>query len=338
MRKTLKIGDMSKLCNISIKTLRYYEEMGLIKPVEVDIYSGYRYYDENNVEDIYKIQFLKDLDLSLKEIKDFNDKSLVKRMKDINKEIKRLRKQKQLINSLINLKGEKIMKPFINDEQAIGKWKYIATAISKEHYLAGDTTQYNNILIKQLFFLPNGEGYWIFDKWTKGEIYHFRGVVYKYEIEDGKLFLYIYNCDNEFEIVGIYEKEDNLEHTKEDAIVGKDNTNMPFVSDEDAIGSWSVVDWIGIEEKYTYIPKDDVDMSDMFLANLSLLSNGDCFLEKADKEIIKMNWTKEFILNHNRNLASNYIIKHIDNELYLIMDWKSGDYVYGGGLFFLLIK
>ena len=95
MSKFLKIGEISKLCNISIKTLRYYEEMGLIKPVEVDIYSGYRYYDKQNVEDIYKIQFLKDLDLSLKEIKDFDDKTLTKRIKDINKELPKIKKDYQ---------------------------------------------------------------------------------------------------------------------------------------------------------------------------------------------------------------------------------------------------
>ena len=66
-----KIGEVSTLCNISIKTLRYYEELGLIKPVKVDIYSGYRYYDESNIEIIYKIQLFKELGFSLQEIKNF---------------------------------------------------------------------------------------------------------------------------------------------------------------------------------------------------------------------------------------------------------------------------
>ena len=40
----IKIGDFSKLSLVSIKTLRYYDEMGLLKPINVDRFTGYRYY------------------------------------------------------------------------------------------------------------------------------------------------------------------------------------------------------------------------------------------------------------------------------------------------------
>jgi len=63
--RLIKIGDVAKLCNISIKTIRYYETLGLIKPAEVDKYTGYRYYDNENLERIYTILFLKDLNFSL---------------------------------------------------------------------------------------------------------------------------------------------------------------------------------------------------------------------------------------------------------------------------------
>lgn len=39
-----QIGEVSKLCNISIKTLRYYDEIELLIPEKIDTYSGYRYY------------------------------------------------------------------------------------------------------------------------------------------------------------------------------------------------------------------------------------------------------------------------------------------------------
>ena len=55
----IKIGDVAKLCNISIKAIRYYEELGLIKSAEIDRYTGYRYYDNKNLESIYTILFLK---------------------------------------------------------------------------------------------------------------------------------------------------------------------------------------------------------------------------------------------------------------------------------------
>ena len=40
----LKIGDFAKLSRMSVKTLRYYDEMGLLKPAQVDRFTGYRYY------------------------------------------------------------------------------------------------------------------------------------------------------------------------------------------------------------------------------------------------------------------------------------------------------
>ncbi len=64
----IRIGDFSKLSRVSVKTLRYYDEMGLLKPVEVDRFSGYRYYEFNQLPRLYRILALKDLGFSLEEI------------------------------------------------------------------------------------------------------------------------------------------------------------------------------------------------------------------------------------------------------------------------------
>ena len=40
----IRIGDFSKLSQLSVKTLRYYDELGLLKPVQVDPFTSYRYY------------------------------------------------------------------------------------------------------------------------------------------------------------------------------------------------------------------------------------------------------------------------------------------------------
>lgn len=80
MKDLFRIGDVSKLCNISIKTLRFYEEKKLIKPVKVDIYTGYRYYDTQNIQTIYKIKSLKELGFTLDEIRKFNKHLLMKNL------------------------------------------------------------------------------------------------------------------------------------------------------------------------------------------------------------------------------------------------------------------
>jgi effector-binding domain-containing protein len=64
----LKIGDFSKFCRVSVKTLRYYDEIGILKPIRVDQFTGYRYYSAEQLSRINRIMDLKDLGLSLEEI------------------------------------------------------------------------------------------------------------------------------------------------------------------------------------------------------------------------------------------------------------------------------
>lgn len=64
-----KIGDFSKLCQVPVKTLRYYDEIGLLRPEQVDPFTGYRYYAAHQLERLNRILALKDLGLSLEQIR-----------------------------------------------------------------------------------------------------------------------------------------------------------------------------------------------------------------------------------------------------------------------------
>ncbi|MBN2387888.1 MAG: MerR family transcriptional regulator [Anaerolineales bacterium] len=64
----IRIGDFSKLSRVSIKTLRYYDEVNLLKPVEVDRFTGYRYYEFDQLPRLHRILAFKDLGFSLEEI------------------------------------------------------------------------------------------------------------------------------------------------------------------------------------------------------------------------------------------------------------------------------
>jgi len=63
-----KIGDFSKLSQVSVRTLRYYEEMGLLAPIEVDRFTSYRYYSVDQLPRLNRILALKDLGFSLEQI------------------------------------------------------------------------------------------------------------------------------------------------------------------------------------------------------------------------------------------------------------------------------
>lgn len=53
-----KIGDFSKLSRVSVKTLRYYDEIGLLKPVGVDRFTRYRYYSAEQLPLLHRTESL----------------------------------------------------------------------------------------------------------------------------------------------------------------------------------------------------------------------------------------------------------------------------------------
>ncbi|MGG3836575.1 MerR family transcriptional regulator [Paenibacillus thiaminolyticus] len=69
----LSIGEFSKICGVSTKTLRYYAEIGLIHPDEINPENGYRYYSIRQLKKMLLINRLKSYYFSLEEIKDILD-------------------------------------------------------------------------------------------------------------------------------------------------------------------------------------------------------------------------------------------------------------------------
>jgi DNA-binding transcriptional MerR regulator len=65
----IKIGDFARLSQVSVVTLRYYDEMDLLKPVKVDVFTGYRFYSADQLPRLNRILALKDLGFSLEQIK-----------------------------------------------------------------------------------------------------------------------------------------------------------------------------------------------------------------------------------------------------------------------------
>jgi effector-binding domain-containing protein len=63
-----KIGEFSRFSQVTVKTLRHYDKLGLLKPAKVDRFTGYRYYSASQLPRINRILALKDLGLSLDQI------------------------------------------------------------------------------------------------------------------------------------------------------------------------------------------------------------------------------------------------------------------------------
>lgn len=111
----LRIGEFSKLSGIPIRTLRYYDEIDLFKPAEIDLFTDYRYYKEEQLEDLELINKLKSVGFSLEEIKEnwnnFNNEIMLKKKQELEQKKEELDKSIKEIDFLrSNIVDGKIVK------------------------------------------------------------------------------------------------------------------------------------------------------------------------------------------------------------------------------------
>ncbi|MCG8484969.1 MAG: MerR family transcriptional regulator [Clostridia bacterium] len=117
----LSIGEFSNICKVSTKTLRYYAEIELIIPDEINTETGYRYYSVKQLETMLFINRLKSYNFSLKEIKTILESeelldeklylALTKKKREIEKQVQEFKsKSDEINNDIENLKkGKSIM-------------------------------------------------------------------------------------------------------------------------------------------------------------------------------------------------------------------------------------
>lgn len=109
--KTIK--EMADLAGVSVRTLQYYDEVGILKPTEVSE-AGYRLYDDVALEKLQQILFFKELDFSLKEIREIMEREMYNNVSIFHKQRQLLTVKRDRLNRLLDLlgrleKGEKIM-------------------------------------------------------------------------------------------------------------------------------------------------------------------------------------------------------------------------------------
>src|SRR4051812_24370516 len=63
-----RIGEFARMGQVSVRTLRHYDELGLLEPVEIDRFTGYRYYSTSQLARLNRIIALKEVGLSLEQI------------------------------------------------------------------------------------------------------------------------------------------------------------------------------------------------------------------------------------------------------------------------------
>ncbi len=69
-----KIGDFAKIVGTTVRTLRYYDEMGILIPDEIDLYTNYRYYTDKQIRQYKEIKYLQEAGFKVNEIVENKDK------------------------------------------------------------------------------------------------------------------------------------------------------------------------------------------------------------------------------------------------------------------------
>jgi DNA-binding transcriptional MerR regulator len=97
-RTKLKIGEFSKMMQVTVKTLRHYEQKGLLVPDEVDEWTGYRYYSITQMQRLNTIRGLQRQGFSLEEIKDLlEDESQAPSVAQLTQKIEETERQLQIL-------------------------------------------------------------------------------------------------------------------------------------------------------------------------------------------------------------------------------------------------
>ena len=99
------ISQVAKLTGVSVRTLQYYDEIGLLKPTETTL-SGYRMYNENALERLQQILFFKELDFKLKDIKDILNQPDFDKIKAYGQQKELLCLKRTRLDRLITLLGK----------------------------------------------------------------------------------------------------------------------------------------------------------------------------------------------------------------------------------------
>ncbi len=117
----MQINKFAKLCGVSVRTLHYYDEIGILKPSDVDEHTGYRFYNEKSFLRMQEILFYRELDFSLNSISDILSSPNYEKEKALYDQKKLLILKKERLERLISaidsaVKGENVMKAFDNSE------------------------------------------------------------------------------------------------------------------------------------------------------------------------------------------------------------------------------
>jgi len=226
--------------------------------------------------------------------------------------------------------------PFEDDPSVVGKWEIMGTYAVKDDFFArqlcdrrwwGDT-------IKVLHFLPGGERYWCYS-WTCGKVLFSNGdssSVNPYTVQEyeGERYMFIEWKSYQYRrggkpIVLVLRQMDNVARTKWE-IARRDEVDLSFVPDAHVLGIWYRYGSCRTIESFDPTTARE---EEGFFDQLDFDEGGQCTLLFGERKV-KQEWTHGLVLNKANHTASAYELRTVDGVEYLLVEWKNGDYIWGG--------
>ena len=221
---------------------------------------------------------------------------------------------------------------FVNDPDLAGGWRTVDFVQDVADFKPGQRFSKDGDYLLESFFHLDGTGSdrttngvtagW---KWTKGKVYAGSPTEGRYEIreEAGRTFLFFQWMNDDVLFRGqrphwvVQEKAPGLREVRSRV---RDRTKYPFEDDPACLGKWSTVDFV--EQINDFKPGKPSWKGDLAFKGLDFLPGG-----KTSKDY---RWTRGLLLQDHDHTASRYEIHDLNGSRYLIMEWKSGDYIFGG--------
>lgn len=232
--------------------------------------------------------------------------------------------------------------PFEDDPLVVGRWDVIGEYVHREDITeipaVSESAAAENRWLTSLYFLPGGAPYWCFG-WTKGKLlcrFGDSAYVCRYTTEriNGVRYMFVewksyaFRCGGKPEIL-LLRQADTQSYTA-DMLARKDRIDLPFAEDSDVIGRWSAVDFVSSPDAFD--PTAPVRQK-LFFTNVTFYEGGIVESVYGDRTVRgddMQTWTRGYILRKWNSTACAYCLRMIDGTAYLFIEWKSGDYIWGG--------
>ena len=343
MNENYKIGQISKMLKISTRAIRFYEEKGLITPCIKDNINGYRYFNDKQIFILKKIIFLKDLGLSLEQIKEYLNSDILVKQKLLTNHYKKNSQLNEILKKIIDNKlydlsflenkhyfGYNVVSK--NLDNIVGTW--VLSGIYQNIKDARFNKNKINLFTPYQFlsFNHDGQSPWFYYATEKKIIFNtfFLSVAEIYQIEDNKLYLMISNPKDHlfindknnitFSHILVFDKySNNFEDYKK--FLTMDSLPTSFVKDSEIVGVYKLIGICDNFLKENY--KENVDNNGY---NLMLIYQNGRIEEFSNNKVKIKNWTKNFIYDSELKIVYHY---KINNDT-LIFENKTNIYRFTG--------